>query len=163
MTGEARYRITVKGPAPLSVELDARPGVVPPDGRSADGPRVEAVLPTPADVARGSRRFSVLVDGWYFEAVAEPAGLAGLRDKALRAAAAHQPVVGIALRAQIPGRVVRLWVTEGEDVEQGQRLLAVEAMKMENDVTAHRAGVLTTVAATPGMAVRVGDPIAEIT
>jgi acetyl-CoA/propionyl-CoA carboxylase biotin carboxyl carrier protein len=39
----------------------------------------------------------------------------------------------------------------------------VEAMKMENDVTAHRSGVLTAVTATPGMAVRVGDPIAEIT
>jgi biotin carboxyl carrier protein len=35
-------------------------------------------------------------------------------------------------------------------------------MKMENDVTAHRAGMLMTVAAAPGVAVRVGDPIAEI-
>jgi acetyl-CoA/propionyl-CoA carboxylase biotin carboxyl carrier protein len=46
---------------------------------------------------------------------------------------------------------------------RGQTICVVEAMKMENDVTAHRAGVLTTVAAIPGMAVRVGDPIAEIT
>jgi acetyl-CoA/propionyl-CoA carboxylase biotin carboxyl carrier protein len=38
----------------------------------------------------------------------------------------------------------------------------VEAMKMENDVSAHRAGVLTTIAAAPGMAVRLGDLIAEI-
>jgi acetyl-CoA/propionyl-CoA carboxylase biotin carboxyl carrier protein len=46
---------------------------------------------------------------------------------------------------------------------RGQTVCVIEAMKMENDVTAHRAGVLATVAATPGMAVRVGDPIAEIT
>ena len=39
---------------------------------------------------------------------------------------------------------------------------AAAAITAENDVTAHRAGVLTTVVATPGMAVRVGDPIAEI-
>ncbi len=51
----------------------------------------------------------------------------------------------------------------GDSVVRGQTVCVVEAMKMENDVTAHRAGVLTTVAATPGMAVRVGDPIAEIT
>jgi acetyl-CoA/propionyl-CoA carboxylase biotin carboxyl carrier protein len=48
-------------------------------------------------------------------------------------------------------------------VTRGQTVCVIEAMKMENDVTAHRDGALTTVAATPGMAVRVGDPIAEIT
>ncbi len=36
-------------------------------------------------------------------------------------------------------------------------------MKMENDVSAHRDGALTDVRVVPGMAVRVGDPIAEIT
>src|SRR5919112_441680 len=67
------------------------------------------------------------------------------------------------LRSPIQGTVVRIAVGQGDWVERGQTVCVVEAMKMENDVTAHRAGVLTTVAATPGMAVRVGDPIAEIT
>jgi biotin carboxyl carrier protein len=35
-------------------------------------------------------------------------------------------------------------------------------MKMENDVAAHRDGVLSSLSVTPGKAVRVGDPIAEI-
>jgi acetyl-CoA/propionyl-CoA carboxylase, biotin carboxylase, biotin carboxyl carrier protein len=59
--------------------------------------------------------------------------------------------------------VVRIAVAPGDSVVRGQTVCVVEAMKMENDVTAHRAGVLTTVAATPGMAVRVGDAIGEIT
>jgi len=42
------------------------------------------------------------------------------------------------ITAQIPGRVVRLWVAEGDTVEAGQRLLAIEAMKMENEVRAPR-------------------------
>jgi acetyl-CoA/propionyl-CoA carboxylase biotin carboxyl carrier protein len=67
------------------------------------------------------------------------------------------------LRSPIHGTVVRVAVKSGDSVARGQTVCVVEAMKMENDVTAHRAGVLTTVAATPGMAVRVGDPIAEIT
>jgi acetyl-CoA/propionyl-CoA carboxylase, biotin carboxylase, biotin carboxyl carrier protein len=67
------------------------------------------------------------------------------------------------LRSPIQGTVVRVAVGPGDSVMHGQTICVVEAMKMENDVTAHRAGVLTTVAATPGMAVRVGDPIAEIT
>ena len=67
------------------------------------------------------------------------------------------------LRSPIQGTVVRVAVGPGDSVMHGQTICVVEAMKMENDVTAHRAGVLTTVAATPGMAVRVGDPLAEIT
>ena len=67
------------------------------------------------------------------------------------------------LRSPIQGTVVRIAVEPGDSVVRGQTVCVVEAMKMENDVTAHRAGVLTTVAAIPGMAVRVGDPIAEIT
>jgi acetyl-CoA/propionyl-CoA carboxylase biotin carboxyl carrier protein len=66
------------------------------------------------------------------------------------------------LRSPIQGTVVRVAVAPGDSVVRGQTVCVVEAMKMENDVTAHRSGVLTTVAATPGMAVRVGDPIAEI-
>ncbi|HKG28538.1 MAG TPA: acetyl-CoA carboxylase biotin carboxylase subunit [Thermomicrobiales bacterium] len=67
------------------------------------------------------------------------------------------------LRSPIHGTVVRVPVATGDSVVRGQTVCVVEAMKMENDVTAHRAGMLTTVAAAPGMAVRVGDPIAEIT
>src|SRR5215211_1641287 len=67
------------------------------------------------------------------------------------------------LRSPIQGTVVRVPVATGDSVVRGQTVCVVEAMKMENDVTAHRAGMLTTVAAAPGMAVRVGDPIAEIT
>ena len=66
------------------------------------------------------------------------------------------------LRSPIQGTVVRVAVAPGDSVERGQTVCVVEAMKMENDVTAHRSGVLTAVTATPGMAVRVGDPIAEI-
>ena len=67
------------------------------------------------------------------------------------------------LRSPIQGTVVRLAVGPGDSVIRGQTVCVIEAMKMENDVTAHRDGVVTAVAATPGIAVRVGDPIAEIT
>jgi len=67
------------------------------------------------------------------------------------------------LRSPIQGTVVRVALGPGDSVMRGQTVCVIEAMKMENDVTAHRDGLLETVAATPGMAVRVGDPIAEIT
>ena len=51
-----------------------------------------------------------------------------------------RPAGSVVIKAQIPGRVVRLWVADGDTVEAGQRLLAIEAMKMENEVRAPRAG-----------------------
>ncbi|MBA3449619.1 MAG: acetyl-CoA carboxylase biotin carboxyl carrier protein subunit, partial [Chloroflexia bacterium] len=67
------------------------------------------------------------------------------------------------LRSPIQGTVVRVAAKTGDSVAQGQTICVVEAMKMENDVSAHRDGALTDVRVVPGMAVRVGDPIAEIT
>ena len=70
---------------------------------------------------------------------------------------------GALLPSPIQGTVVRVAADEGAMVHRGQIILAIEAMKMENDVAAHRDGTLTRVIAAPGMAVRVGDPLAEIT
>ena len=44
---------------------------------------------------------------------------------------------------------VRLWVAEGDTVEAGQRLLAIEAMKMENEVRAPHAGTVESIAVEP--------------
>ena len=49
------------------------------------------------------------------------------------------------MKAQIPGRVVRLGVSNGEQVEAGQRLLAIEAMKMENEIRAPHAGTVKAI------------------
>jgi acetyl-CoA/propionyl-CoA carboxylase biotin carboxyl carrier protein len=53
------------------------------------------------------------------------------------------------------GTVVRLAVTDGRRVEQGELIAVVEAMKMENPVTAHKAGTVT------GLSVEVGDTRAQ--
>jgi biotin carboxyl carrier protein len=43
---------------------------------------------------------------------------------------------------QMPGRIVRVMVNEGDVVEEGQTLMVVEAMKMENEMKSPRAGVV---------------------
>ena len=97
-----------------------------------------------ADRSEGRTRLEVVVGGWRFEATVESAARANLRDRAAREAAAHHRAAELTLRAQIPGRVVRLWVADGEPVEAGQRLLAIEAMKMENEIRAPHAGIVTS-------------------
>ena len=69
---------------------------------------------------------------------------------------------GNLLRSPIQGTVVRVNLKPGDRVQRGQSVCVVEAMKMENDVTAHRDGEIISVAAAPGMAVRIGDQLAEI-
>jgi biotin carboxyl carrier protein len=104
------------------------------------GESVRALPTTAEDRADGRVRLEVVVGGWLFEATVESAARADLKDRAARDAAAHHRAADLMLRAQIPGRVVRLWVTDGEQVESGQRLLAIEAMKMENEIRAPHAG-----------------------
>lgn len=118
--------------------------------------------PTADDRADGRRRFEVVVNGWRFEASVEPADRAELRERALRAAAEHQVGGEATLRAQIPGRVVRVWVADGDSVEQGQRLLAIEAMKMENEIRAPRAGNVRRIKVDVGALIERGDELLSI-
>lgn len=55
--------------------------------------------------------------------------------------------------APMPGRIVKVGVAVGDHVERGAPILIVEAMKMENELQAPIAGIVRSVAVTPGMAV----------
>jgi biotin carboxyl carrier protein len=58
--------------------------------------------------------------------------------------------------APMPGRVVRVLVQPGDDVLPRQGLIVIEAMKMENELAAARAGRVREVTVTPGAAVEAG-------
>jgi biotin carboxyl carrier protein len=58
--------------------------------------------------------------------------------------------------APMPGRVLRVLVTVGDEVAHRQGLVVVEAMKMENELTAPKAGKVTEVAVTEGTSVEAG-------
>ena len=107
--------------------------------------------------AGGVRRIEVVVDGWRFEVDVEPERRAALRDRATRArgdAASGGPVE---VRAIIPGRVLSVDVADGDVVEAGQRVLVVEAMKMQNELRSPRAGTIKGVAVGSGQKVELGD------
>jgi biotin carboxyl carrier protein len=64
--------------------------------------------------------------------------------------------------APLPGRVVRLLVAENSEVEAGQGLVVVEAMKMQNEIKSPKKGVVKKMSATPGAAVNPGDVLAIV-
>ena len=67
-----------------------------------------------------------------------------------------------ALTAPMNGTVVAWLVEDGENVEEGQSVLVVEAMKMETPVRAHRSGTLRHGEIAKGDVVRAGQPLGEI-
>ena len=139
MTASKRIRVTIAA-VPLVIQPDVEQ--VEQFAAARSGELVGALRQTASDRAEGIHRFEVVVDGWLFEAATESAVRADLRDRVAKQAAEHHSTARLTLRAQIPGRVVRLWVADGEKVERGQRLLAIEAMKMENEIRAPQPGVV---------------------
>ena len=72
----------------------------------------------------------------------------------LRAGAAAFQLEGrVTLTSPMPGKVVRILVAQGEVVEEGQGLVVVEAMKMENELKSPKAGTVTELFAREGSTV----------
>src|SRR5262249_55947890 len=64
--------------------------------------------------------------------------------------------------AQMPGKVVRVHVELGTPVEKGAGVIVVEAMKMQNEMKAPRAGLVVSVNVKPGDTVNAGDVLAVL-
>ena len=67
-----------------------------------------------------------------------------------------------ALPSPIQGTVLRVAVETGAEVEEGALICVIEAMKMENEVSAHRSGTVEELSVSEGGSVATGDTIAVI-
>ena len=79
-----------------------------------------------------------------------------------RRAAAGAGAGPIRLVAPMPGKVVRVLKAEGAEVEQGEGVVVVEAMKMQNEIRSPRKGVVRKILAAPGAAVNAGEGLAVV-
>jgi acetyl-CoA/propionyl-CoA carboxylase biotin carboxyl carrier protein len=66
------------------------------------------------------------------------------------------------VKTPMQGTIVKVLVADGDDVSPGQTLVVLEAMKMENHVTAHQAGKVAGVTVSEGQTVSTGAVIATI-
>ncbi len=61
------------------------------------------------------------------------------------------------IRTSMPGRVVKVFVEEGSKVKEGQPILVLEAMKMQNEIKSPRSGIIITINPKAGDAVETGS------
>ncbi len=126
-----------------------------------------------ADEAQAERDFKVEVAGKLFEVkvigdAAAPAGAggsAGLKRPPKRAQSADGPAAATAsedLISPLQGTVLKLAVEQGDEVSEGDLICVIEAMKMENEITAHRSGKVSELAISEGASVTSGDLLAKI-
>lgn len=108
-----------------------------------DGRRVEVALP--GDLALGGG-----------------AGGAKKKSKKKRAGGSKKAASGDAVVAPMQGTVIKVNVEEGQEVSEGDTVVVLEAMKMENPVKAHKAGVVTGLSAEAGAGVGKGDVLMEL-
>jgi biotin carboxyl carrier protein len=66
------------------------------------------------------------------------------------------------VHAPMPGKVVRVLVEQGQEVEAGDGLVVVEAMKMQNELKSPKAGTVAELHARPGATVNAGDVLAVV-
>ena len=69
---------------------------------------------------------------------------------------------GDAVTAPMQGTVIKVAVSDGDTIAAGDLVVVLEAMKMENPVTAHKSGTVTSLAAEPGGSVSQGAVLCEI-
>ena len=75
---------------------------------------------------------------------------------------AHHGAARDAVVTPMQGTVLAVEVAEGDEVRAGQVICIVEAMKMENEITAHRDGVVTELSVEPGQAVTTGQIVCVV-
>ena len=104
-------------------------------------------------VERERAAFNVRIGSHVYSiALSDPKRLRGAQESGVHDGGGSAQIV-----APMPGKVVRVLVPAGAQVEAGDGLVVVEAMKMQNEMKSPRAGVVTAIHAEVGATVNAGD------
>jgi len=141
------------------IETQFQNTIQPYQGTAADTP--EAALRERVTVEVGGKRLEVVLPAGIGSMTgAAPAGRAAPKRSGARKSSAAAS--GDALTSPMQGTIVKLAVAEGDQVESGQMIVVLEAMKMEQPLNAHKAGTITSLAAEVGQTLASGAVICEI-
>jgi acetyl-CoA/propionyl-CoA carboxylase, biotin carboxylase, biotin carboxyl carrier protein len=148
------------------IETEFAGGIPPYEGPSAAAG--EAEERTTVRVEVNGKRLEVVVPAGFGAGNGAPAAASGRAKKPVRrgaggrsAGSASAPS-GTALTSPMQGTVVKVQVAEGDVVEAGDLVVVLEAMKMEQPLTAHRSGRVANLSAEVGATVTSGSTLCDI-
>jgi biotin carboxyl carrier protein len=144
--GEGRYDVSLDG---ATVHVDAVKSGPTIYSIIEDGKQYEAMVDE-----KGAHGFDVMVRGriFHFDVLDE-------RTKLLAGSAAAVASGPQNVESEMPGKVVKVSASVGESVSEGQGIVVVEAMKMENEIPSPIDGVVTEIAVSEGDTVEAGAPL----
>ena len=141
----------------IETEFDntIEPFTAPGDAETEETPRQTVVVEV------GGRRLEVSLPGDLALAGGNRAGATKAKPRR-RGGSTKVTAGGDAVTAPMQGTVVKVAVTEGQQVEAGELVVVLEAMKMENPVTAHKSGTVKDLSIEVGQSVNQGAVLLEI-
>lgn len=113
---------------------------------------------------------AMLVDEYEAYAPAAPAPVAAVPVAAAPAAAPAAPAApagaalaaGEVVKSPMPGNILKINVSQGQKVNEGDVLIVLEAMKMENEIVATKSGTVAQIVTAKGAVVETGAPLVVI-
>ena len=93
---------------------------------------------------------------------AAPVAAAPVAAAAPAPAAPAAVAAGEVVKSPMPGNILKIQVSQGQQVKEGDVLIILEAMKMENEIVAPKAGSVAQIIVTKGQVVETGAPLAVI-
>ncbi len=112
---------------------------------------------------------AMLIDEYEAYAPAAPAPVAAAAPVAASPAAAAPAApagaslaAGELVKSPMPGNILKINVTQGQKVSEGDVLLVLEAMKMENEIVATKSGTVAQIVTAKGAVVETGAPLVVI-
>jgi oxaloacetate decarboxylase alpha subunit len=133
----------------------------PPPG---EAPAKRAAAPTAPAAAGGAERYQVTVNGQRYDVEVAPGGaISSISPQTPAAPAAPAPTATReSVDAPLAGNIFKVLVKPGQQVQSGEVLIILEAMKMETEIRAPRSGAVADIAIGEGDTVEVGQKLLEL-
>ncbi|MDN7123872.1 sodium-extruding oxaloacetate decarboxylase subunit alpha [Pseudidiomarina sp. 1APP75-32.1] len=138
------------------------PDAFEPEPQADTSPSTAPKADKPAPASKGEKAtYKVKVDGKSFTVEVGPAGEVSTTETVTEESDSSASDAAV-ISAPLAGNVFKVLVKPGQEVEEGEVLIILEAMKMETDIKADRAGVVAEVSAREGDSVAVGDSLLSL-
>ena len=105
---------------------------------------------------------AMLIDEYEAYAPAAPAPVAAAAPAAPAAPAGAALAAGEVVKSPMPGNILKINVSQGQKVNEGDVLIVLEAMKMENEIVATKSGTVAQIVTAKGAVVETGAPLVVI-